>query len=78
MVANNGTYGDSSGTVLSGQASIPVNMSELLNGTYLRLSWNREYHIGYGRKILDLDSRQHPIVTFIEFYSIVNSISQGA
>lgn len=55
-VANTGTYGDSTGAVLSGQASIPLNLSQLLDGTYLRLSWNREYHIGYGRKILDLDS----------------------
>ena len=54
IVANNGNFSDS--TVLSGQASIPLNISSLLNGTHLRLSWNREYHLGYGRKILNLDS----------------------
>jgi hypothetical protein len=56
MVANDGTYGDSTGTVISGHASVPLNLSDLLAGTYLRLSWNREYHIGYGRQLLDLDS----------------------
>jgi len=56
MVANDGTYGDSTGTVISGHASVPLNLSDLLAGTYLRLSWNREYHLGYGRKLLDLDS----------------------
>lgn len=56
MVANDGTYGDSTGAVISGHASVPLNLSELLDGTYLRLSWNREYHIGYGRQLLDLDS----------------------
>jgi hypothetical protein len=56
MVENDGTYRDSSGVVLSGHASVPLNLSDLLNGTYLRLSWNREYHVGYGRQLLDLDS----------------------
>ena len=35
MVANNGTYGDSAGTVISGQASVPLNLSELLAGVIL-------------------------------------------
>ena len=56
MVANNGSYNDSTGNVISGHAAIPLNLSEILNGTYLRLSWNREYHLGYGRQILNLDS----------------------
>lgn len=56
-IANDGNMSaDSSSNVISGQASVPLNLSELMDGSYLRLSWNREYHIGYGRKILDLDS----------------------
>lgn len=55
-VANEGNYSDSTGNAISGQASVPLNLSEILNGTYLRLSWNREYHLGYGRQILNLDS----------------------
>jgi hypothetical protein len=56
IVANNGNYRDSSGTVISGQASVPLNISEIMDGTYLRLSWNREYHLGYGRQLINLDS----------------------
>jgi len=56
VVANNSSYADSSGHVLSGQASVPLNISQLIDGTYLRLSWNREYNIGYGRQIINLDS----------------------
>ncbi len=56
VVANTGTYADSSGQVLTGIASVPLNISQLLDGTYLRLSWNREYNIGYGRQIVNLDS----------------------
>jgi len=56
LVANTGTYQDSSGTVISGQASVPLNLSALLDGTYLKLSWNREYHVGYGRQIINIDS----------------------
>lgn len=56
VVANNGSYSDSSGQVISGQASVPLNISQLLAGTYLRLSWNREYNIGYGRQLINLDS----------------------
>ncbi len=46
IVANNGKYGDSTGNVISGQANIPLNLSQILDGSYLRLSWNREYHVG--------------------------------
>ena len=56
VVPNDGTYADSSGQILSGVATVPLNISQILDGTYLRLSWNREYHIGYGRQVLNLDS----------------------
>ena len=55
-----GNYGemraDSAQNVTGGQASIPLNTSELLDGSYLRLSLNREFHLGYGRKIFEIDS----------------------
>ncbi len=56
LVANDGSYNDSTGNVISGHASVPLNLSELLDGTYLRFSWNREYHIGYGRQLINIDS----------------------
>jgi hypothetical protein len=57
MVANNGSYADSSGVVLNGQANIPLNISQLIDGTSLKLSWNREYHFGYGRRIFNIEDK---------------------
>lgn len=42
--------------VISGKANVPFSLSNLMGDTYLRLSLNREYHLGYGRKILAIDS----------------------
>ncbi|MBI3133092.1 MAG: hypothetical protein HYZ14_00310 [Bacteroidetes bacterium] len=47
---------DSSAAVISGTASSPLPLSQLVGDSYLRLSLNREYHVGYGRKILNIDS----------------------
>ncbi|MCH2235136.1 MAG: DUF5723 family protein [Crocinitomicaceae bacterium] len=55
-----GNYGemraDSAVNVVGGQASIPLNTSELIDGSSLRLSMNREFHVGYGRKLFSIDS----------------------
>lgn len=57
LIANYGEMRpDSAQNVVAGQASIPLNTSELINGTYLRLSLNREYHLGYGRRLFGVDS----------------------
>lgn len=47
---------DSASSVLGGTANIPFSISDLMGDSYLRLSLNREYHVGYGRKILNVDS----------------------
>ena len=47
---------DSSGNVISGHASVPLNISDILGDSYVRLSLNREYHIGYGRKLFGKDT----------------------
>lgn len=47
---------DSAGSVLSGTASLPLPISSIVGDSYLRLSLNREYHIGYGRRLFSLDS----------------------
>ncbi len=57
MIANSGTIStDSAGNVIGGEASIPLGLSELLNGSYWKFSLNREFHIGYGRRIIHIDS----------------------
>lgn len=47
---------DSSSNVLGGTASVPLYLSDLIGDSYLRLSLNREYHVGYGRRLLNIDS----------------------
>jgi hypothetical protein len=47
---------DSAASVLGGTASVPLPLSEIVGDSYMRLSVNREYHLGYGRKILNVDS----------------------
>lgn len=56
-IANSGNIStDSAGNVIGGSASIPLHLSELLNGSYLKFSLNREFHVGYGRRLLNIDS----------------------
>ncbi|UKN02678.1 DUF5723 family protein [Paracrocinitomix mangrovi] len=57
MVANYENMSpDSAQNVLSGSASIPLNISDFVGDSYLRLSVNREFHLGYGRKLFGKDS----------------------
>ena len=54
-IENTGTLSpDSVLNVVAGHASIPLNVSDIFEGTHIRLSWNREFHFGYGRRILKL------------------------
>lgn len=43
---------DSIKNVLSGFASIPKKIGQLLNGSELTMSWTREWNVSYGRKIV--------------------------
>jgi len=55
MIANTGNLSpDSLLNVVAGHASVPLNVSELFNDSHIRLSWNREFHLGYGRRIINL------------------------
>ncbi|MDC3337097.1 DUF5723 family protein [Flavobacteriales bacterium] len=57
IIANNGNLSaDSAGNVISGQASIPLNFSELFANSQISMSWTREYNLSYGRKLVGLDS----------------------
>lgn len=46
---------DSSDAVISGKVSVPLRLSEILNGSAIKMSWNREFHIGYGRQLFAID-----------------------
>ena len=47
---------DSAANVVSGTASMPNTISEIVGDSYMRLSLNREFHLGYGRKLFGQDS----------------------
>ncbi len=56
-VYNNGSLSDDTlSAVINGSASIPLNLSQLMDGTEIRFSWNRNYNFGYGRKVFGKDS----------------------
>ncbi|SFT54309.1 hypothetical protein SAMN05216474_1207 [Lishizhenia tianjinensis] len=42
---------DTLAAAISGQISSPILISELTNGTKIKQRWDREWNIGYGRKI---------------------------
>lgn len=47
---------DSLKNVVSGTMAIPLPLSSLLNGTSIKMVWNRSYNLGYGRKVFGIDS----------------------
>ena len=47
---------DSLKGVVSGTMAIPLKLSNLLHGTSIKMTWNRTYNLGYGRKIFGIDS----------------------
>ena len=59
MIANRDNISpDSLSSVINGSRTVrlPLNLSELTNGSSIRMVWNRSYNIGYGRKIFGKDS----------------------
>lgn len=57
MIANSGNLStDTLNAIISGSASVPLNLSQLMDGTDIRFSWNRHYNFGYGRKLFGTDS----------------------
>jgi hypothetical protein len=56
-IANTDNLGqDTLGAVIQGNISVPLNLSELTNGSTIKLVWNRSYNFGYGRKLFGKDS----------------------
>ena len=56
-VANKGNLSsDSMNAVVSGSIAVPLNLSTLLNGSQIKMSWNRSFNLGYGRRVFGIDS----------------------
>jgi hypothetical protein len=55
-IANGNYPQDTMNAVIEGTASNPLRISQLTDGTRVKFVWNREYNIGYGRKIFGSDS----------------------
>jgi hypothetical protein len=56
-IANNSSLSqDTLAAVIQGSISVPLHLSELTNGSQIKMVWNRSYNVGYGRKILGKDS----------------------
>lgn len=47
---------DTLSAVIRGTVNDPLSLSEITEGSEIKFSWNREYNIGYGRKIFGEDS----------------------
>lgn len=56
-IANyDGINQDTLNSVILGTISSPLDLSKITEGSELRMTWNRYYNFGYGRKILGNDS----------------------
>lgn len=47
---------DTLDNVIEGSISVPLNLSEITEGSELRFAWNRYYNFGFGRKLFGSDS----------------------
>ncbi|HLP56335.1 MAG TPA: DUF5723 family protein [Fluviicola sp.] len=47
---------DTLDAAISGSIGIPLKLSEITNGSNIRMVWNRSYNFGYGRKLFGTDS----------------------
>lgn len=47
---------DTLNAVILGTISNPLNLSQITSGSELRMTWNRHYNFGYGRKLFGNDS----------------------
>ena len=56
-VANTGSLSpDSMNAVVSGTMSVPLNLASILNGSNIKMSWNRSFNLGYGRKVFGIEN----------------------
>lgn len=56
-IANNENISqDTLAAVIRGNINVPLRISEITKGSSVKLSWNRSYNFGYGRKLFGKDS----------------------
>lgn len=55
-VANSENWSSDSLQIVSGFANTPKLISNILDGSQLKMSWMREWNLSYGRKIFEIDS----------------------
>lgn len=52
QIANSTTLSnDTLAAVIAGASNNPLSLSQFMDGTEIRFSWNRHYNFGYGRKV---------------------------
>jgi hypothetical protein len=56
VVANSEDWESDSLTVLNGFANTPKLISQIMDGSQLKMSWMREWNLSYGRKLFEVDS----------------------
>lgn len=57
VIQNTGNLSqDTLSAVISGNITVPLLLSDLTNGSQIKFTWNRNYNLGYGRKIFGDDS----------------------
>ncbi|MGV3632602.1 MAG: DUF5723 family protein [Bacteroidota bacterium] len=57
IIANSDTLSEETlNNVVLGKISVPLKLSQLTQGSEIRMVWNRSYNFGYGRKIFGKDS----------------------
>lgn len=56
VVANSEDWDSDSLTIANGFANTPKLLSEIMNGSQMKMSWMREWNLSYGRKLFEVDS----------------------
>ncbi|MCE3295827.1 MAG: hypothetical protein K0R65_1541 [Crocinitomicaceae bacterium] len=57
VIANSDTLSEETlNNVVLGKISVPLKLSQMTEGSEIRMVWNRSYNFGYGRKIFGKDS----------------------
>ncbi len=58
QIANSTTLSnDTLAAVIAGASNNPLSLSQFMDGTEIRFSWNRHYNFGYGRKVFGNDEK---------------------
>lgn len=56
VVSNSEDWSSDSLSIINGFSNAPKFISEIMDGSHLKMSWMREWNLSYGRKIFEIDS----------------------